>query len=350
MTVRAVTLACLLAACSVPATFECASDTDCHDGARTGTCANTYCAFADPACASGQRYDTTAGNGLASTCVPVPPVDTDGDGVPDTIDNCPTIANATQEDGDMDGHGDACDDCPLQANPGQADEDHDGVGDVCDNCPHVANPTQSNTDMDGVGDACDPQPAIGTDHIVLFLPFNDPAEIASWTTAGTGAAFTVAGGVLEQTGTSDLAVLWANDLGYAGMWTTTHVTYVALQSQFNYSGAAVLDDFVRGPAPDFGQGQGCGELSNHNNADRTHQDYVDFTSGAFNGSQFMQVPNLVAGHASTYMTQDLGGTNTRCTFDDTQSYMHPSITTGGTGLCLAVWGADARFDYLIVID
>jgi hypothetical protein len=38
-----------------------------------------------------------------------PPPDTDGDGVPDDVDNCPTVANADQADSDGDGFGDACD-------------------------------------------------------------------------------------------------------------------------------------------------------------------------------------------------------------------------------------------------
>ena len=37
------------------------------------------------------------------------PVDTDGDGITDTADNCPLDANADQRDTDADGDGDACD-------------------------------------------------------------------------------------------------------------------------------------------------------------------------------------------------------------------------------------------------
>ena len=46
--------------------------------------------------------------------VPPPPLpDSDGDGVPDLFDNCPTIANPDQADSDFDGLGDACDPTPF---------------------------------------------------------------------------------------------------------------------------------------------------------------------------------------------------------------------------------------------
>lgn len=41
-----------------------------------------------------------------------PGADGDGDGVPDTVDNCPNVVNPGQEDADGDGPGDACDGCP----------------------------------------------------------------------------------------------------------------------------------------------------------------------------------------------------------------------------------------------
>ena len=73
--------------------------------------------------------------------------DSDGDGVPDPDDNCPTVSNPSQADNDLDGVGDACD----------PDDDDDGVGDDSDNCPFTANPDQADFDSDGIGDSCDPQ-------------------------------------------------------------------------------------------------------------------------------------------------------------------------------------------------
>jgi len=58
--------------------------------------------------------------------------DSDGDTVPDTIDNCPSDYNPAQADTDGDSTGDACDNCPSDYNPDQTDTDSDGMGDACD--------------------------------------------------------------------------------------------------------------------------------------------------------------------------------------------------------------------------
>ncbi|MBX3728602.1 MAG: thrombospondin type 3 repeat-containing protein, partial [Candidatus Sumerlaeia bacterium] len=110
----------------------------------------------------------------------IPGLDSDGDGVPDDIDNCPFRPNPDQEDSVGDGVGDACrgdrdsdgildpfDNCPDTPNPTQSDIDGDGIGDVCDpdidgdgipnhldNCPYVFNPDQADSVGDGIGDAC----------------------------------------------------------------------------------------------------------------------------------------------------------------------------------------------------
>ncbi len=99
--------------------------------------------------------------------------DFDADGVIDTVDNCPSLANSNQLDTDNDGIGDACDNCPTVVNATQNDVDGDGLGDACDpdidndglpnaadNCKYAVNPGQENSDADSLGDACDNCPLL----------------------------------------------------------------------------------------------------------------------------------------------------------------------------------------------
>ena len=94
--------------------------------------------------------------------------DSDGDGINNSIDNCPSVANASQADADADGVGDACDNAPTVSNANQLDTDGDGVGDVSDTDDDgdgVADSEDAfpldasesaDTDGDGVGDSADP--------------------------------------------------------------------------------------------------------------------------------------------------------------------------------------------------
>jgi cysteine-rich repeat protein len=93
-------------------------------------------------------------DGIGDVC----DTDNDNDDVSNTTDNCPEVSNPLQADADGDGIGDECDNAPGVSNPDQSDTDNDGVGDVADNCPNVANATQSDPDGDGIGSACDNAP------------------------------------------------------------------------------------------------------------------------------------------------------------------------------------------------
>jgi hypothetical protein len=107
------------------------------------------------------RYRTWIGQPKAASPCDQPHLpDADGDGIPDTLDNCPKVPNPDQADEDHDGIGGACDNCPEVSNPPQTDADEDGIGDACDNCPQASNPTQVDTDRDGIGDACDSCPGV----------------------------------------------------------------------------------------------------------------------------------------------------------------------------------------------
>ncbi len=74
-----------------------------------------------------------------------PMLDSDKDGIPNSVDICMLTYNPNQEDMDEDGIGDSCDD----------DIDGDGVFNTIDKCPLFADAEQADTDNDGIGDACD---------------------------------------------------------------------------------------------------------------------------------------------------------------------------------------------------
>jgi OOP family OmpA-OmpF porin len=93
--------------------------------------------------------------------------DTDGDGIPDNQDLCPTVAGLPQFNGcpDTDGDGipDGEDECPTEAGPvatkGCPDRDGDGVPDKDDRCPDQPGPVAlrgcPDRDGDGVPDRDD---------------------------------------------------------------------------------------------------------------------------------------------------------------------------------------------------
>lgn len=139
----------------------------------------------------------------AVTGIPVPGTDDDGDGVANATDNCPFVfnppfdLNTLQDDANGDGKGDACDPTPCTKGAENiciGDSDGDGIKDDKDNCPSIKNADQKDTDTDGKGDVCDacpndanpgsapcpPPPAV-----LLTIPeIRDPASTKRPTTGG----------------------------------------------------------------------------------------------------------------------------------------------------------------------
>jgi hypothetical protein len=124
-----------------------------------------------PGCGVGENCDSDSDCTPAAECksliCELRPVDTDGDGINDDVDNCPNDANFDQADVDSDGEGDVCDldsdndglpdsfeqnyfDCVTCANPDD-DPDKDGLSNL-DEYTYNTNPTKKDTDGDGYSD------------------------------------------------------------------------------------------------------------------------------------------------------------------------------------------------------
>jgi hypothetical protein len=94
-------------------------------------------------------------------------IDSDFDGVSNTIDNCPNNCNTQQQDFDNDFIGDVCDPepgcegCGISQCEISCDLDNDGILNLNDNCISNCNPSQLDADKDFVGDVCDPEPGCG---------------------------------------------------------------------------------------------------------------------------------------------------------------------------------------------
>lgn len=98
------------------------------------------------------------GKGIMATCGELAK-DSDGDGLGDSCDNCPFVANNSETDP-------------------QLDRDGDGVGDACDNCPDDVNPDQEwSTVLDANGNfikqgkACEPGVKGGAGCSIEKVPF-----------------------------------------------------------------------------------------------------------------------------------------------------------------------------------
>jgi hypothetical protein len=151
--------------------------------------------------------------------------DRDGDGVADSIDNCPTVRNAAQDDRDGDGVGDPCDDSDRDSlsdgyelstsgtdpdvsdtdgdglsdgrevrttgtDPLRPDTDEDAVPDGQDNCPTTPNASQADLDGNGQGDSCQlgiAEPGGGSAPAPAPLPGVGPLEEAAVLLADLGA-------------------------------------------------------------------------------------------------------------------------------------------------------------------
>ena len=82
-----------------------------------------------------------AGGGYHTISIRFDPNDIDGDGIPNATDNCPSVANPTQDDCDGNGVGDAC----------ELDCNHNGLVDVCE----MLSGAVTDQNLNGIPDTCE---------------------------------------------------------------------------------------------------------------------------------------------------------------------------------------------------
>jgi hypothetical protein len=134
-----------------------------HAQAAKKKCKKSKKAVAAKKCKKHGATTTPPSGGSGGTTSPTPPLDTDGDGVPDSADNCVSMPNADQADADADGHGDVCDACPLTSNPGT---------EACPSMPTLADLTTQATICEGhiddpVGSVTLSAPAVGDTFVTV---------------------------------------------------------------------------------------------------------------------------------------------------------------------------------------
>jgi len=248
--------------------------------------------------------------------------DTDGDGVPDATDNCPTLANADQRD-----------------------HDGDGKGDVCDRCPHLASTTDPDADGDGVGDACDPRPSTAGDSRALWEGFYDASAIAGWTT--NGGTWAVASGVLTQSSTT----AGIAQIGPATTWPrvaiTAGVQVITLgTSSLGFDNPAVS---IAGGVTGSTQIYYCSAVAQTQNGNRIqattiNQMGIGGGSTAWNGT-------LAAG-SQLRLTETLTGGNEGCQAVQGGTQAQVNASTGmmfSGAMRLSTTTESASFDYVFVV-
>lgn len=318
----------IVAGCYAPTTQPgrpCGAEGACPGGQ---TCVAGVCRLdGDPGATDGGPGDTIADVDAApdAPAPDGPPTDLDADGIANTVDNCPAMANADQHD-----------------------EDDDTVGDVCDNCPHVANTLQANVlegpgNADGVGDACDPRPTTPGDTILRFIPFKSiPTDLLL-----TG-SWSISGDSIVKSGTAEASLTVPGvrtrvTVEAAGAQITSLPVFSALGVSVGGAGNAWH------ACGYYDETDPAGTDTDFHNAMIGYDDGSDF-SFLFAENHFL--PQRLMGDFTIRVLADAGPKRTTCTTIDargtasTGARSTPELVPGAVGIRSE--GMGYRLDYLIV--
>lgn len=267
----------------------------------------------------------------------------DGD-LPD--DDAPD-ATVVGPDGDGDGVADSTDNCPAIAND-QRNHDGDPRGDACDRCPHLVSSTDPDLDSDGVGDDCDPRQATAGDSIVMWEGFYDNTGYATWT--GTG-SWSVANGVLTQAA-ADNPQAYTLPSGFAVVRTavTTGVRIVALGTATSSNEPTVS---VYGGVAGSSQGYLCSVSAPGFTNDVDVYGYWPGNGSNINtDGNTVTWPGTFAAMSQLRLTDQIVGANHTCIANQAAITVPLTATHGPTAgtILLLTELASADFDYVFVVS
>lgn len=247
--------------------------------------------------------------------------DLDGDGVVDSIDNCPTIRNADQNDEDADTRGDVCDPCPIS-------------------------PSNLDGDGDGVGDDCDPNPTVVGEVMVRFDGFGSAASLTDWIAFGDDGSWTVTPqGTLHFVPTGDIAPSGLASLVEVAPPLTITTRATSSNPMAGNTTLSIIDGLELGPID--GEKCGLGVLD---------ADPPLFKSGTFAGNSSFTEQNVgwsgpaVSNEAVTIVLRRFGDLLSCVGTQGTSQAVATQTSTRGSGRYgFRVRRVEADFDYLMVV-
>ncbi len=258
--------------------------------------------------------------------------DSDGDGAPDAIDNCPALAN-----------------------PHQDDADGDGTGDVCDLCPGTFDgSTPINVDNDQLGDLCgDPSPS-SKQCVAWFDGFGTGRTAARYASPPGHGTWQIGGGSARQGDPAAAdALLYLTSPLFAPAAVVTHAAVTNVASISGATtwdvGAATMITETSPPVPSAG----LALVSQA--ATATTALVMARRSSATDGEVANAVDALRPlgdGLAATIAADARGALTARVRFDDTPGVTltttATAVLTGNGAIGVRTHHVAATFDYLLV--
>ncbi len=284
---------------------------------------------------------------------PIDADDRDGRGPIDADDR---VDAPPGSDTDGDGVADSADDCPAVANPHQDDADSDGVGDVCDLCPATFDSaTPLNVDGDELGDLCG-DPSTTTKQCVAWFDGFGTGRTSNRYASPTGhGTWEIGGGIARQTAvdaTDGLLYLSAPQLAPMAVVTHAVVTELAAitgAATWEIGAAAMISDTnLAVPSAGFG-------LLVHV-ASGTNAAVVARRHSAGNGdisSSAAALRPIAAGLGLTVTADARAALTARVRFDDTPGVTTPvtasAVITGTGAIGLRTHHTAGEFDYILAL-